>query len=195
MTTQSSRIAVGTIVLVLALLVAAGAGMVSAKPKAALCPCDTWNCGQYIGGGGTILTDTGSASFSVYALQVPYPTDEYLPADTGGIHWTATSDDGATTTFASVLVDDYGWDGEGDASPRWIRGLMSVNGEGEYPFVLRLLDGGLPGSGEDTAELVVGSAIEGSDSQGFGYHASGPLTYGDVQIQDVPLDIMEPTGA
>lgn len=182
----------GIAVLSLAVLLSIASGPAAAKPKAALCPCDTWNCGSYIGGGGTIDTADGTASFSVYALQVPYPTDEYEPADTGGVHWIATNLDGTVLTLTSVLVDDYGWDGDDIGGTRWVRGLMSVNGEGEVPFVMRLLDGGPPESGQDTVELVVGAEIEGSDGAGFGYRASGPLAHGDVQIQEVPLDVMAP---
>jgi hypothetical protein len=72
---------------------------------------------------------------------------------------------------------------------------MQVNGEGDYPFVARAMDGGSPGSAMDRVELEVntGGALEGDASPGsddeFTYSAAGNLVAGDVQwiIADIEI--------
>lgn len=172
----------------LAVVFGAGGGVALALPNALLCPCNTWNCGMYIGGGGAIVTDTGDANFSIFVLDVPPPSEAYEPAVTGGIHWTGANADGSDITLTSVQLTDC-WEEEGS---RWISGLMSVDGEGEVPFLLKVFDSGPPALGKDMVELVVGSALEDSQD-GFGYRAAGNLSAGDVWLmKDVPLEAMEP---
>ncbi len=68
-----------------------------------------------------------------------------------------------------------------------VRGRMQVNGEGDYPFVARAMDGGAPGSALDRVELEVntGGALDGDAAPGcddeFTCSASGNLVAGDVQ--------------
>jgi hypothetical protein len=76
-----------------------------------------------------------------------------------------------------------------------IRGRMQVNGEGDFPFVVRAIDGGRPGSALDRVEIEVntaaarsGASSEPSD-ESYSYVAGGNLVAGDVQwiIADINL--------
>jgi hypothetical protein len=76
-----------------------------------------------------------------------------------------------------------------------VRGRISVNGEGDYPFVIRAYDAGRPGSGLDRIEIEVNteSARAGVDpadaDTGFSYETSATLVAGDLQwiIEDIQL--------
>ncbi len=77
-----------------------------------------------------------------------------------------------------------------------VRGRVKVNGEGDYPFVARSMDGGAPGSALDRIELEVntdaareGVSTEPSDDE-FEYVVAGNLVAGDMQwiIADIELD-------
>lgn len=77
-----------------------------------------------------------------------------------------------------------------------VRGRLQVNGEGDYPFVARSMDGGAPGSALDRIELEVnteaareGALVEASDDE-YEYVATGNLVAGDMQwiIADIELD-------
>lgn len=77
-----------------------------------------------------------------------------------------------------------------------VRGRVQVNGEGDYPFVARSMDGGAPGSALDRIELEVntaaareGALTDASDDD-FEYVALGNLVAGDMQwiIADIELD-------
>ncbi len=76
-----------------------------------------------------------------------------------------------------------------------VRGRMQVNGEGDFPFVIRAIDGGRPGSALDRIEMEVNTpaAREGATSQAsddeFVYEAAGNLVAGDFQwvISDIDM--------
>ncbi len=76
-----------------------------------------------------------------------------------------------------------------------VRGRLQVNGEGDYPFVARAMDGGAPGSALDRIEIEVnteaarqGARTEASDDE-FEFVAAGNLVAGDMQwiIADIEL--------
>jgi hypothetical protein len=76
-----------------------------------------------------------------------------------------------------------------------VRGRMQVNGEGDYPFVARAMDGGQPGSALDRIEIEVNtdSAREGADApsdEDFEYVVAGNLVAGDLQwiIADIETE-------
>ena len=78
-----------------------------------------------------------------------------------------------------------------------VRGRMRVNGEGDYPFVIRATDAGRPGSALDRIEVAVntsaaraGAVSEASDDE-FVYEAVGNLIAGDFQwiIADAEADL------
>ena len=66
---------------------------------------------------------------------------------------------------------------------RVLRGIMQVDGSGEHPFVLRLVDAGPGAAGEDFAALLVGSrAVADGTSSGYSYEGEGKLVAGDLQL-------------
>ena len=70
---------------------------------------------------------------------------------------------------------------------------MVVNDADAYPFVMTLIDAGLPGSGLDSVALVVGDGVTTGEGVtpvaglGFSYVASGAIVIGD--LQDVEFEI------
>jgi hypothetical protein len=77
-----------------------------------------------------------------------------------------------------------------------IRGLMRVDGEGSYPFVLHAIDAGAPGSGLDTVWLEVNGPLTEEEpgvslvEDGFVYDVAATLVGGDCQwiITDTEID-------
>lgn len=132
-----------------------------------------------VDGGGVISTPDGEAHFALFATQVTL--DQGPPLVIGQVSWLATNPDGSSITLSSIFVDEYGWT-DGTDGGRWARGLMSVNGEGAYPFHIMAIDGGPPGAGSDTVRLAVGGAVEGETPSDFSYEAEGRLTSGGLQI-------------
>lgn len=76
-----------------------------------------------------------------------------------------------------------------------VRGRMQANGQGDYPFVIRAIDGGRPGSALDRIEIEVNTpaAREGASSQAsddsFTYEAGGKLIAGDLQWIIADIDV------
>jgi hypothetical protein len=76
-----------------------------------------------------------------------------------------------------------------------VRGRMRANGEGDYPFIVRAMDGGRPGSGLDRVEIEVNTpaAREGAASppsdDAFVYQAAGNLVAGDFQWIIADIDV------
>ena len=75
-----------------------------------------------------------------------------------------------------------------------VRGRLQVNGEGDYPFLIRAFDAGRPGSALDRIEIEVNTpaALVGADpgsDETFTYEAAGNLVAGDFQwiINDIPM--------
>jgi hypothetical protein len=135
-----------------------------------------------IAGGGAVSTDAGDAHLSLMATNITSDDPEATaPLTVGQVHWWAPVDGGAPILLESTVVEEYGPMPDND-SGRVIRGLISVNGEGEYPFVVRAIDGGLTGEAVDYVEIQVGDAVEGTSGTGFTYAAEGPLTSGDVHL-------------
>ena len=81
----------------------------------------------------------------------------------------------------------------GQKGGRELDGLARANGEGPYPFVLRVRDAG-PG-GQDEVSLAAGDqAVEDGRSYGFSYGASGVLESGDrVGTRELPESLAAAT--
>jgi len=143
-------------------------------------------------GGGLANFERSDASFSLAVTRLTFD-DEHRELVVGTVLWVDVT---AGLTLASTHIDSYGDlelstdQGEG----RRIRGLMSVNGGDVYPFRLDVVDAGLPGSGKDSVNLIVGadagteSAATPPAAEGFSYTAAGPVTVGDIQDVDFDLD-------
>ena len=134
-------------------------------------------------GGGLARFDAGEepglAHFSLFAssMQLPEGTTLFL----GTIRWieaaTGLRLESTEIGQCSPLPDR--------ADGAEIRGRMSVNGEGSYPFVIEAFDTGLPGSGQDAITIEVngpkareGDTSESQDSD-FTYEARATLVAGD----------------
>ncbi len=97
--------------------------------------------------------------------------------------------DGEPLTIALLTLIAYG-PASDDANARVLAGTVSVNGEGEHPFGLRLVEGGEIGAGADSLRLVVGPAaaevtgtpVTGETDAGFAYDVEGELTAGNIEV-------------
>jgi len=138
--------------------------------------------------GGSLEGPNGPIQFSAFGsrLQLDDAADPVLH---GALAWHDPAGmDGAPLTIALVAVNSYG---PGDIeTARVMTGAASVNGEGEHPFALRLVDSGEIGAAADTIRLVLGSAagevsgtpVPADAESGFDYDVEGELTSGDVQV-------------
>ena len=134
-------------------------------------------------GGGLAKLDGGeeprlaNLSLAASAMQFPEGNTLFL----GRIQWIEA---GTGLALASTEVSQcIPIEGRSDGAE--IRGRMSVNGEGSYPFVIEAFDTGLPGSGQDAITIEVngpkgreGDTSESQDSE-FTYEARAPLVAGD----------------
>lgn len=172
-------------------MLAAGLGAAAlALPRAALARTILQ---RGMSGGGLAQLEGGAeprlANFGIFASAVQLPEGQNLVL--GSVQWIEA---GTDLQLRSLEV--------GQCIPipnrtdgAEVRGRMQVNGEGDYPFVMRAMDGGAPGSALDRVELEVntGGALDedadpGSDDT-FTYLAAGNLVAGDVQwiIADIEI--------
>ena len=141
-------------------------------------------------GGGLARFEQGEANFSLITSRMQFAGDD-SEVIVGTILWV---DDQAGLTLKSIAVTDYVVPEQEGPGPRRIIGTMSVNGEGEYPFWLEVVDADPPGSGTDTANLMVGDTAQSggysnsaSDSE-FSYMANATVVTGDLQDLDIEID-------
>ena len=134
-------------------------------------------------GGGLAKLDGGdeprlaNLSLAASAMQFPEGNTLFL----GRIQWTEA---GTGLVLASTEVSQcIPVAGRNDGAE--IRGRMSVNGEGDYPFVIEAFDTGQPGSGQDAITIEVngprareGATTEAQESD-FTYEATATLVAGD----------------
>jgi hypothetical protein len=143
--------------------------------------------GGGIAGGGSVKTADGVvANLSVFGT-------------------TLSMDDETSRFFGSlILTDDNGFklvafeisnygpvDGEDDA--RILEGFATVNDEGRYPFSLKMVAGGFPGSGADAIKLEVEANIDESgatpEATELVYSIDAPLETGDITILTFDFDV------
>ena len=141
-----------------------------------------------IAGGGTILTAKGSVNLMLFASNLLDPPD--LPPGTvqplGRLRWV---DPGADLTLESLRIDAYGPMAAVETG-RQLAGWTTVNGTGEYPFVLRAIVTDPPEAGRDYVSLLGGDAVLGDPATagvslpttGFHYVVEGYLETGDLQL-------------
>ena len=136
------------------------------------CEC----CLSGITGGGVVGTATGDAQFVLFASVV----DESSSQAAGFVRWLLPEAPDGQVTLESVGPLAYEKPQEQE---RVLRGIMQVDGSGQHPFVLRLVDAGPDAIGEDTAALLVGTraATDGANS-GYTYEGEGKLVAGDLQL-------------
>jgi hypothetical protein len=142
--------------------------------------------GGGIAGGGTAETAEGEAQFSLFASRLEL-TDEPTPLIFGRVQWVDPNWRSRGLALVSTTVTAYGPVPD-DENARELRGTMTANGEGSYPFVLRAIDGGGPGEGQDRVILTVGpDAVAGTPSAAtptddFAYSAEATVVGGDLQL-------------
>src|SRR5918994_414673 len=110
------------------------------------CEC----CLSGITGGGVVGTAAGDVQFVLFASVVGEGSSQAA----GFVRWLLPSANDGQGTLESVGPLAYE---EPQQQERVLRGTMQVDGSGEHPFVLRLVDAGPGAIGEDTAALLVGT--------------------------------------
>jgi hypothetical protein len=136
------------------------------------CEC----CLSGIAGGGVVATAAGDVQFVLFASVVGEGSSQAA----GFVRWLLPSANDGQGTLESVGPLAYE---EPQQQERVLRGTMQVDGSGQHPFVLRLVDAGPDAIGEDTAALLVGTraATDGAVS-GYSYEGEGRLVAGDLQL-------------
>ena len=136
-------------------------------------------------GGGLARIERGDepelVNFSVFASAMILPDGQGLVV--GSIRWIEAGT-GLRLQTIEVTVCRPMADRPDGAD---IRGRMSVDGEGDYPFLLEAIDAGQPGSGLDAVRLEVNSprareesTTEATDAD-FVYEVAAALVAGDCQ--------------
>ena len=142
-------------------------------------------------GGGLVEFGESAAHFSFFASRLSFE-GENQEVVAGSVLWVdeSTGLTMSSTSITGYIVPEIQPD---QGVSRQILGVMSVNGEGEYPFELEVIDVDMPGSGLDSVVLTVGDGARAGGSAtpasglGFTYEAAGSVVSGD--IQEVHLDI------
>ncbi len=127
------------------------------------------------------------ANFALFASAMQFPEGTTLVL--GRVQWIAAGTDlrlDSTSVVQCVPTADRPDGAE-------IRGRMTYNGQGDYPFVLRAIDAGRPGSGLDRVELAVNTpearqGAEDPSDEEFTYEAKANLVAGDCQWLIVDVD-------
>jgi hypothetical protein len=140
------------------------------------------------------VAEPGLANLSIFASAMQMPEGETVFV--GRVHWIEA---GTGLTLESTEITECIPFGDHPGGRR-VSGRMTVNGAGDYPFVMRTLDDGSPGAGRDTIELEVNGATVGDQipievTLGEGtYAASARLVAGDFQLLIFDMDTVG-TGA
>jgi hypothetical protein len=141
------------------------------------CGDDTCQCClSGITGGGLVRTAAGDVQFVVFASVLQEGSSQAV----GFVRWVLPHAPSEQVMLESVGPVAYE---EPRELERVLRGIMQVDGSGEYPFVLRVVDAGPTAIGEDTAALLVGARTGAGDAtSGYGYEGEGKLIAGDLQL-------------
>ena len=144
-------------------------------------------------GGGLVQLDGDEAprlaNFGLFASAVQLPDGTNLVL--GTIQWIEAGTDLELQSLEVTQCQPIANRSDGAE----VRGRMQVNGDGDYPFVIRAIDGGRPGSALDRMEVEVNTPLaqEGAEpatgDEDFTYVANGNLVGGDFQwiIADIDL--------
>ncbi len=164
---------------------AAGIASLSLMPRAATAAISS---SAGIVAGGSLEGPNGPIQFSAFGSRIQLD-DADDPVFQGALAWhDAAGPGGAAVTITLRSVKRYG--PHDTETSRLMTGTAAVNGEGEHPFSLRMVDGGEVGAGGDVVRLVVGSgaaelsgtpeAVEADGS--FEYDVEGGVVSGNVQV-------------
>ena len=136
--------------------------------------------------------EPGLANLSVLATAIQDP--EGGSVFMGRVHWIEA---GTGLTLESTEITECVGFGDHPGGRR-VTGRMTVNGDGDYPFVMRTVDDGPPGAGRDTIELEVNGATVGDEipigvtlDEGT-YAVSARLVAGDFGLLNFDKDSVAP---
>ena len=144
-------------------------------------------------GGGLVQFEQGEANFSLFVSRLIFSADD-SEVVVGSVLWV---DGAAGVSMRSTAIAEYIVP---QVEPeqgvlRQIIGTMSVDGEGDYPFDMEVVDRDLPGAATDTVVLKVGDGARTSENAtpasglGYSYTATGTVVTGDVQELDLEIDL------
>ena len=147
-------------------------------------PCDCAGdrcacCLEGITGGGIVRTAGGDVTFVLFATLVADAPQEAA----GFVRWLDPNAPAGSLSLESVGAIIYERP-DGHEQLRNVRGVLTVNGQEEHPFVLEVFDAGPDLVGQDTARLAVGAPGDEAGAAGFAYEAAGTLVGGDLQLLD-----------
>ena len=136
-------------------------------------------------GGGLVQLEGGDeprlANLSLFASAMQLP--EGTSVVTGSIRWFEAG--GGLRLETTEVISCVPMEDRPDGAE--IRGRMKVNGEGDYPFVVNVMDTDAPGAGRDAIRIEVngprareGVKVAASDDE-FLYEAAAALVAGDFQ--------------
>ena len=147
-------------------------------------------------GGGLVRFEQGEANFSLFVSRLTFSDAAEVVA--GNFLWL---DGEAGVSLRSTTITEYIVP---QVEPeqgvlRQIIGTMSVDGDGDYPFDMEVVDVDPPGAATDTVVLNVGDGARASENAtpasglGYSYMATGTVVTGDIQELDLEIDLA--TGA
>lgn len=142
-----------------------------------------------IAGGGALRAINGEVSFALAVFTTNGADGE--PGVQGTFQLEDATDPMITVTISSVRFDSIEQLSEKATRGRRIVGWATLNGAGEYPFLLEAEDLGSPGSGEDQFNLVLGADAESfisakqasnCDCGGYSYGLRSTVLSGDLAL-------------
>lgn len=133
-----------------------------------------------VAGGGIVAHAAGEAVLTLAVSAVLDDVGEPTGKGLGLLRWVDPTREGGGLVLESTGIGRYGPVGD-LPGVRELDGRVYANGEGPFPFVMRVVDVGPDGAGQDTLSLAVGDAVESGDPPtGFSYAVEGTVTAGDL---------------
>ena len=138
--------------------------------------------GGGLAGGGTVEVDGGQATFAVSGSRFALADrDEVLFF--GRVRWSDPGWEGEGLTLESTTIASYAPVEGAEEDSRELRGRMTRDGEGDYPFTL-LAEGIDRPDASPTVTLAVGAAAEATPTAGTPDPGSDDFAY---LVEAVPL--------
>jgi len=162
--------------------------------------CICWRGGCAIpgiaGGGEARTAEGGAVHLSLIATRSEDTERAGAFFVNGQVRWVDQAWEGVGLTLESTMLVSYEPMADIEGGREATGWLRTDQRDGDFPFVLRAVHAGSPGSGQDTVALWVGDAVEdivaealreGLEPSGFRYHTEGPLVSGDLQLLNFSL--------
>lgn len=147
--------------------------------------------GGGIAGGGSVTTDTeGPGEFSIFGSQFAVEESD-TPLFIGSLSYLDVT---ASMTVESTSITAYGPLEGAEATTRQMTGISTVNGEGAYPFMVTLVDGGPIGTGSDSFQLAVGNDGE-TEVTDPSYLVQSTVQSGNLQLITFDFGNLEVSGS